>query len=94
MTFSVIYNPIATKFSQAALDHLVYRFIEKGFTLYKVAKSEYSGHVIKLIKELDPTGSLKIYGYINTADYDHRFGVIETKTNADGEFVISSTKFC
>lgn len=48
----------------------------------------------KLIKELDPTGSLKIYGYINTADYDHRFGVIETKTNADGEFVISSTKFC
>lgn len=60
MNFSVIYNPIATKFSQAALDHLVYKFIEKGFTLHKVAKSEYSGHVIKLIKELDPVSDYLI----------------------------------
>lgn len=54
MNFSVIYNPIATEFSQKALDHLVYKMMEKGLTLYKIAKSEYSGHVISLIKELDP----------------------------------------
>ena len=54
MNFSIIYNPIATKFTQEALDHLVFRFIEKGLTLHTVAKSEYSGHVIELIKELDP----------------------------------------
>lgn len=60
MNFSVIYNPIATKFSQAALDHLVFKFIEKGFTLYKVAKSEYAGHVIPLIKELDPVSDYLI----------------------------------
>lgn len=54
MNFSIIYNPIATKFSQAALDHLIFKFVEKGFTLNKVVKSEYAGHVIPLIKELDP----------------------------------------
>lgn len=60
MTFSVIYNPIATKFSQKALDHLVNKFTEKGFTLNKIAKSEYSGHVIELIKELDPVSDYLI----------------------------------
>lgn len=54
MNFSIIYNPIATKFKQEALDHLVYKMIERGLTLHKIAKSEYSGHVIPLIKELDP----------------------------------------
>ena len=52
MNFSVIYNPIATKFSQPVLDHLVFKFIEKGYTLHKIKKSEYAGHVIPLIKEL------------------------------------------
>ncbi len=60
MNFSVIYNPIATRFSQAALDHLVCRFIEKGYTLNKIKKSEYSGHVIPLIKELDPESDLLV----------------------------------
>ncbi|MBQ7688804.1 MAG: hypothetical protein IJT27_06265 [Clostridia bacterium] len=60
MNFSVIYNPIATKFSQAALDHLVFKFIDKGYTLHKIAKSAYSGHVIELIKELDPVSDLLI----------------------------------
>lgn len=60
MNFSVIYNPIATKFSQEALDHLVFQFIQKGFTLNKVAKSEYAGHVIPLIKELDPVSDYLI----------------------------------
>lgn len=54
MNFSVIYNPIATKFSQRILDHLIFKFVERGLTLNKVCKSEYAGHVIKLIKELDP----------------------------------------
>lgn len=54
MNFSIIYNPIATKFSQNVLDHLVFRMTEKGYTLHKLAKSEYSGHVITLIKDLDP----------------------------------------
>lgn len=54
MNFSVIYNPIATNFSQAALDHLIFKFIEKGLKLNVIAKSEYSGHVIELIKQLDP----------------------------------------
>ncbi len=60
MNFSVIYNPIATKFSQSVLDHLVFKFIEKGYTLNKVRKSEYAGHVIPLIKELDPESDLLI----------------------------------
>ncbi len=54
MNFSVIYNPIATEFTQKALDHLIFKMKQRGLTLYKVAKSEYSGHVIELIKELDP----------------------------------------
>ncbi|MBQ7639113.1 MAG: hypothetical protein IJS90_09460 [Clostridia bacterium] len=54
MNFSIIYNPIASKFTDAALEHFVKRFEEKGLTLYKAVKSEYSGHVIPLIKELDP----------------------------------------
>ena len=54
MNFSIIYNPIATKFSQEVLDHMVYKFIERGLTLHKIKKSEYAGHVIPLIKELDP----------------------------------------
>lgn len=60
MNFSVIYNPIATKFSQPVLDHLVFKFIEKGYTLHKIKKSEYAGHVIPLIKELDPESDLLI----------------------------------
>lgn len=60
MNFSVIYNPIATEFTQTALDHLVFKFIEKGLTLHKIAKSEYSGHVINLIKELDPVSDYLI----------------------------------
>ena len=60
MNFSIIYNPIATKFSQEALDHLTARFIEKGLTLHTVAKSEYSGHVIQLIKDLDPVSDYLI----------------------------------
>lgn len=60
MNFSIIYNPIATKFSQAALDHLIFKFVERGFKLNTVAKSEYSGHVIKLIKELDPVSDYLI----------------------------------
>ena len=54
MNFSVIYNPVSPHFSQDILDYLIMRFTEKGFTLSKVLKSEYSGHVIKLIKEQDP----------------------------------------
>ena len=60
MKFSVIYNPVSPKFSQKVLEHLVYRFIEKGYELHKVAKSEYAGHVIPLIKELDPVSDLLI----------------------------------
>ena len=60
MNFSIIYNPIATKFTKAALDHLIFKFVEKGLTLHKVAKSEYSGHVIQLIKELDPVSDYLI----------------------------------
>lgn len=60
MNFSIVYNPIATKFSQAALDHLIFKFVEKGLKLHTVAKSEYSGHVIKLIKELDPVSDYLI----------------------------------
>ena len=60
MNFSIIYNPIATQFSQAALDHLIFKFVEKGLKLNTVAKSEYSGHVIKLIKELDPVSDYLI----------------------------------
>lgn len=60
MNFSIIYNPIATKFSQAALDHLIFKFVERGLTLRTIAKSEYSGHVIKLIKELDPVSDYLI----------------------------------
>ena len=54
MNFSVIYNPIATEFTQEALEHLINRMEQRGLTLHKVAKSEYAGHVIPLIKELDP----------------------------------------
>ena len=54
MNFCVIYNPVSPHFSQEILDYLVKKFTEKGFTLTKVLKSEYSGHVIKLIKEQDP----------------------------------------
>lgn len=60
MNFSIIYNPIATKFSQAALDHLIFKFVERGLKLNTVVKSEYSGHVIKLIKELDPVSDYLI----------------------------------
>lgn len=60
MNFSIIYNPIATKFSQEVLDHLIHKFEQKGLKLHKVAKSEYSGHVIKLIKELDPVSDYLI----------------------------------
>lgn len=60
MNFSIIYNPIATKFSQAALDHLIFKFVERGLKLNTIAKSEYSGHVIKLIKELDPVSDYLI----------------------------------
>lgn len=60
MNFSIIYNPVATKFTQAALEHLVKRFTEKGYTLHKIKKSEYAGHVIPLIKELDPESDLLI----------------------------------
>lgn len=60
MNFSIIYNPIATKFTQAALDHLIKRFTEKGHTLHKVKKSEYAGHVIPLIKELDPESDILV----------------------------------
>lgn len=54
MNFCVIYNPVSPHFSQEILEYLVDKFKEKGFTLTKVLKSEYSGHVIKLIKEQDP----------------------------------------
>lgn len=60
MNFSVIYNPIATKFTQAALDRLVAGLTQKGYTLNKIAKSEYSGHVIQLIKDLDPVSDLLV----------------------------------
>ncbi|MBQ6420331.1 MAG: hypothetical protein IJK02_04575 [Clostridia bacterium] len=68
MNFSIIYNPIATRFSQTALDHLVFRLAKKGFTLYTIAESEYSGHVIELIKELDPVSD-----YIFTLGGDGTF---------------------
>ena len=60
MNFSIIYNPIATKFTKEALDHLVKRFTEKGYTLHKIKQSEYAGHVIPLIKELDPESDLLV----------------------------------
>lgn len=60
MNFSIIYNPIATKFSQAALDHLIFKFVERGLTLNAVIKSEYAGHVIPLIKKLDPVSDYLI----------------------------------
>ena len=53
MTFCVIYNPVSPHFSQEILDYLVKKMTEKGFTLTRVLKSEYSGHVIQLIKEQD-----------------------------------------
>ncbi len=58
MNFSVIYNPIASEFRQEALDHLIAGLINKGYTMYRSVKSEYSGHVIPLIKELDPVSDL------------------------------------
>lgn len=60
MNFSIIYNPIATKFSQPALDHLIFKFVERGLTLNAVIKSEYPGHVIPLIKKLDPVSDYLI----------------------------------
>ncbi|MCH5199160.1 MAG: hypothetical protein J1E34_09685 [Oscillospiraceae bacterium] len=54
MNFSIIYNPIASRFTDEALSHFIKSFENKGLTLYKAVKSEYSGHVIPLIKELDP----------------------------------------
>ncbi len=60
MNFSIIYNPIATKFSQAALDHLIFKMVERGLTLNAVVKSEYAGHVIPLIKKLDPVSDYLI----------------------------------
>ena len=54
MTFCVIYNPVAPHFSQEILDYLVAKMTKKGFTLTQVLKSEYSGHVIELIKQQDP----------------------------------------
>ena len=54
MNFSVIYNPIATHFSQTVLDHLVRTLTEKGLTLQSIKRSEYSEHVVALVKELDP----------------------------------------
>ena len=54
MNFCVIYNPVSPHFSQDVLDYLVRKMTEKGFTLSQVLKSEYSGHVIQLIKEQDP----------------------------------------
>jgi len=54
MNFSIIYNPIASRFTQESLSRFIQKFEEKGLTLNKAVKSEYSGHVIPLIKELDP----------------------------------------
>lgn len=52
-TFSVIYNPIATKFSEEKLQMLISGMERKGLELYRCVPSEYSGHVIPLVKELD-----------------------------------------
>ena len=80
MNFSIIYNPIATQFSQAALDHLIFKFVEKGLKLNTVAKSEYSGHVIKLIKELDPVSDYLItFGGDGTVNEVAR-AIVETDT--------------
>jgi len=59
-TFSIIYNPVATKFKNSIIEHIICRFVSKGMSLYKVEKSQYSGHVIELIKELDPKSDLLI----------------------------------
>ncbi len=53
MTFCVIYNPVSPHFSQEILDYLVQKMTEKGFTLSRIIRSDYSGHVINLIKEQD-----------------------------------------
>ena len=58
MNFCVIYNPVAPHFSQDILDYLIKRMTGKGHVLTQVLKSEYSGHVIKLIKEQDPVSDL------------------------------------
>ena len=59
-TFSIIYNPVATKFKMSIIEHIICRFVSKGMTLNKVEKSQYSGHVIELIKQLDPESDLLI----------------------------------
>ncbi len=59
-TFSIIYNPVATKFKMSIIEHIICRFVSKGMTLHKVEKSQYSGHVIELIKQLDPDSDLLI----------------------------------
>ncbi len=94
MNFSVIYNPISTKFSQTALDHLIRSFSEKGLTLRTVAKSEYAGHAIELIKTLDPISDYLITlggdGTVNEAvrafhqiDQHSVYGHISTGTTND-----------
>lgn len=59
-TFSIIYNPVSTKFKMSIIEHIICRFVSKGMTLHKVEKSRYSGHVIELIKQLDPDSDLLI----------------------------------
>ncbi len=57
-TCSVVYNPVATKFSENVLEHLLSAIKDGGWTLKECVRSEYSGHVIPLIKELDPVNDL------------------------------------
>ena len=59
-TFSIIYNPVASNFKQEVIDSLICRFVSRGLTLVDCCKSQYSGHVIPLIKELDPVSDLII----------------------------------
>lgn len=60
MKYSIIYNPIATKFKESILNYIKEKFENKGYILNKICKSKYSGHVIELIKELDPVSDIII----------------------------------
>lgn len=47
-----------------------------------------------LVTEADPEGRVKLEGYLTANDIAHRFGLIRVQTAENGEFVLSSTKFC
>lgn len=55
----LIYNPVASNFTRGKLSASVDMLKEHGYDVDK-RKSEYSGHVIELVKQLDPDYDLLI----------------------------------